>query len=187
MSIFPRKSTRRRRRFSMAHEAFQQEFALESLKSDRLRVSILIGALASALLIVLAMVVFFLDQFQAAFHGKFGTFLAALFVFLGLNLVYLIAEWIVLGRLIRKRLKSFTSLKYLSALVETSIPTAGIIIGSLFLGPIYTLFTPATLIYPVFISLSALRLNVRLCIFTGAVAGLEYTLLAIYLIRSRRA
>jgi hypothetical protein len=28
----------------MAHEAFQQEFALEGLKSDRLRVSILIGS-----------------------------------------------------------------------------------------------------------------------------------------------
>jgi adenylate cyclase len=56
-------------------------------------------------------------------------------------------------------------------------------IGSLFLGPIYTLFTPAAFIYPLFISLSALRLDVRLCIFTGAVAGIEYALLAIYLIQ----
>ena len=45
------------------------------------------------------------------------------------------------------------------------------------------MFTPAAFIYPLFISLSALRLNVRLCIFTGAVAGLEYTLLAFYFIR----
>ena len=51
--------------------------------------------------------------------------------------------------------------------VETSIPTAGMMIGSTFLGPIYTLFTPAAFRYPLFISLSALRLNVRLCIFTG--------------------
>ena len=64
-----------------------------------------------------------------------------------------------------------------------SIPTAGIVIGSFFLGPIYTLFTPAAFIYPFFISLSALRLNVRLCIFTGAVAGLEYSLLAVYFLR----
>jgi hypothetical protein len=34
-------------------------------------------------------------------------------------------------------------------------------IGSLFLGPIYALFTPVTLLYPVFIVLSALRLNAR--------------------------
>src|SRR5262249_23394705 len=79
--------------------------------------------------------------------------------------------------------RPFATLKYLSAFVETSIPTAGMIVGSLFLGPIYTLFTPSAFIYPLFISLSALRLNVRLCIFTGAVAGVEYTLLALYFIR----
>jgi len=67
-------------------------------------------------------------------------------------------------------------------LVETSIPSAGMLVGSFFLGPIYTLFTPAPFIYPLFISLSALRLNVRLCIFTGFVAGLEYSLLAMYFI-----
>jgi hypothetical protein len=37
-------------------------------------------------------------------------------------------------------------------------------------------------VYALFISLSALRLNVRLCIFTGAVAGVEYALLAVYFI-----
>jgi adenylate cyclase len=58
------------------------------------------------------------------------------------------------------------------------------IVGSMFLGPIYTLFTPAAFLYPLFISLSALRLDVRLCIFTGAVAGLEYTLLALYFIQT---
>ena len=89
-----------------------------------------------------------------------------------------------IDRLIRKRQKPFTALKYLSSFVETSIPTAGMIVGAMFLGPIYTLFTPAAFIYPLFISLSALRLNVRLCIFTGAVAGVEYMLLALYLIQS---
>ena len=57
------------------------------------------------------------------------------------------------------------------------------IVGALFLGPIYALFTPAAFIYPLFISLLALRFDVRLCIFTGAVAGLEYSLLAIYLVQ----
>src|ERR1044072_7441479 len=88
-----------------------------------------------------------------------------------------------IDRVIRKRQKPFTALKYLSSFVETSIPTAGMIVGAMFLGPIYTLFTPAAFIYPLFISLSALRLNVRLCIFTGAVAGIEYTILAVYLIQ----
>src|SRR5262249_13715142 len=39
-------------------------------------------------------------------------------------------------------------------------------------------------IYAIFIVLSALRLDFKLCIFTGAVAGLEYSVLAILLLRN---
>jgi adenylate cyclase len=56
------------------------------------------------------------------------------------------------------------------------------IVGSMFVGPIYALFTPAVFVYPIFIVLSALRLNLRLCVFTGAVAGIEYSALALYFI-----
>ncbi len=40
----------------------------------------------------------------------------------------------------------------------------------------------AALLYPVFIVLSALRLNARLCVFTGAVAAIEYSTLALYFV-----
>jgi adenylate cyclase len=165
------------------HEAFEKEFAVESLKSDRLRVTILMGAIVSALLLVLLMMLFFYDEFQSAFHGNFKSFFLAVFIIFGANLLYLMAERTMIDRLLRKQLRPFNALKYFSAFVETSIPTAGMIVGSVFLGPIYTLFTPAAFLYPLFISLSALRLNVRLCIFTGTVAGVEYTLLALYFIQ----
>jgi adenylate cyclase len=176
-----RRITLRRRKRDVT-ELFEEEFALESLKSDQLRVTILIGAIVSALLIVLILIPIFIDEFQRAFHGNFRSFLLAVFIIFGANLAYLLAERVVIGRLIRKRQKPFAALKYISAFVETSIPTAGMIVGSMFLGPIYTLFTPAAFLYPLFISLSALRLNVRLCIFTGNVAGIEYILLALYLL-----
>ena len=174
---------RRKKTVGLARDVFENEFAIESLKSDRLRVSILIGAIFSALLFILIMGPIFYDEFQRAFHGNFRGFLIAVYVIFGANVCYLTAEYIVLGRLIRKQQKPFPALKYLSAFVETSIPTAGMLVGSTFLGPIYTLFTPAAFLYPLFISLSALRLNVRLCIFTGFVAGLEYTVLAMYFIQ----
>ena len=184
MRVTPRRgiALRRRRRALQRHDVFEEEFALESLKSDKLRVTILIGAILSALLIMFVMVGFFFDDFQLAFHGNFRGFLLAVFVVFGVNLTYLTSELIAIERLIKKGKKPFGGLKYLSAFVETSIPTAGMIIGSFFLGPIYTLFTPAPFIYALFISLSALRLNVWLCIFTGAVAGIEYSLLALYFI-----
>jgi adenylate cyclase len=173
-----------RRKKSEATELFEEEFALESLKSDRLRVSILIGAVVSSLLIVLVLIPIFYDEFQRAFHGNFRRFLLAVFIIFGANLTYLIVERTAIDHLIKKRQRPFAALKYLSAFVETSIPTAGMIVGSMFLGPIYTLFTPAAFLYPLFISLSALRLNVRLCIFTGTVAGVEYILLALYFIKT---
>jgi len=179
-----RRRLKLRRKSRDAKDVFEEEFALESLKSDRLRVTILIGAIVSALLLVLILVPIFFNDFQTAFHGNFRRFLLAVFIIFGANLCYLFFERMAIDRLIRKRQKPFTALKYLSSFVETSIPTAGMIVGAMFLGPIYTLFTPAAFIYPLFISLSALRLNVRLCIFTGAVAGVEYMLLALYLIQS---
>lgn len=170
-------------RAAIDHDAFGEEFAIESLKSDRLRVTILIGALASSALIIFAMMPIFFEQLQTAFHGNVRGFLMAVGFVLGANLSYLTLELVVINRLIKRKVRPPIVLKYFSAFVETSIPTAGILVGALFLGPIYTLFTPAAFVYPLFISLSALRLNVRLCIFTGAVAGLEYTLLALYLIQ----
>src|SRR5262245_9713729 len=165
------------------HDVFEQEFAIESLKSERLRVTILMGAIISSITVLLLMTLLFFEQFNTTFRGNARTFLFAAIVLFGVNICYLLAERFVLGRLIKKQMRPIPALKYLSAFVETSIPTAGIIIGSFFLGPLYTLFTPAAFIYPLFISLSALRLNVRLCIFTGAVAGLEYSLLAFYFVQ----
>ena len=181
MLVARRITLRRKKRDAAA--LFEEEFALESLKSDRLRVTILIGAIISALFLVLILVSFFFAEFQTAFHGNFRSFLLAVFIIFSANLAYLLVERAAIDRLIRKRQKPFAGLKYFSAFVETSIPTAGMIVGSIFLGPIYTLFTPAAFLYPLFISLSALRLNVRLCIFTGTVAGVEYILLALYFIR----
>jgi adenylate cyclase len=167
----------------VAHDAFEQEFALESLKSDRLRVTILIGAIVSTVLLVTVTSQLFFDQFQTVFHGNSRGFLTAVGLVFVANISFLMAERTVISRLIKKQTRPSKFLKYASAFLETSIPTTGIIVGALFLGPIYTLFTPAVFIYPLFISLSALRLDVRLCIFTGAVAGLGYSLLAIYLVQ----
>lgn len=183
MSVARRIALRRKNRASVDHEVFEKEFALESLKSERLRVAILIGAVASSVAILFLLALVFFEQFQRAFRGQGRLFLFAATVLFGVNVAYLLVEYTVLGGLLKKRRKPAPVLKYLSAFVETSIPTVGIVIGSFFLGPVYTLFTPAAFVYPLFISLSALRLNFRLCVFTGAVAGLQYSLLAAYLVK----
>lgn len=167
---------------SVSSNAFQNEFELESLESDRLRVTILIGVMLTATLILFCFSVFSFEQFQQMFHGNFRRFLLCAYTLYGLTAAYLLFERIALGRAMRMRRKASTVSRYLNAFIETSMPSVGIIIAAMFLDPVQTLSSPLAFVYPVFIVLSALRLNFRLCIFTGAVAALEYSLLAMHYI-----
>jgi len=164
----------------MTPKAFERELALEILKSDKLRVIILIGVILSALLIVLTVALLNFEQFQRSFHGNFRGFITTFITVVGVTLVCLVVEGVVIDHLSRKQAHPSPPIQYLSSFCETSIPTLAMMIGSLFLGPVYALFTPITLLYPVFIVLSALRLNARLSVFTGAVAAIEYSTLALY-------
>jgi len=167
---------------STTAKAFEREFAREILKSDRLRVTILMGVIITALLIVLGVAGFGFNQFQRAFHGNVTGFVTTLLIIAGVTLLCLVSERLTIDYLIRKQAHPSTGLQCLSAFVETSIPTLAMTVGSVFLGPVYALFTPAMLLYPVFIVLSALRLNAKLCVFTGAVAAMEYSILALHLV-----
>src|SRR4029078_4173674 len=118
------------------HDVFEREFGIESLKSERLRVTILMGAIISSVAVLFLITLFFFEQFNTTFRGNARKFLFAAIVLFGVNICYLLAERIALGRMIKNQMKPFPALKYLSAFVETSIPTAGIIIGSYFLGPL---------------------------------------------------
>lgn len=169
-----RRITQRFTRESHIPRAFENEFSLEVLESDRLRVTILMGAATAGILFQLIFAVAYFNQFQEVFHGNFRTFQLCTLGLFGFVIGSLAAERAAINYLIRNQKKAPEFLQYLSAFIETSIPTVGMIIGALFLGPVYTLFTPAAFTYPLLIALSALRLNFRLCIFTGAVAGLEY-------------
>src|SRR5262249_15630282 len=119
-----------------------------------------------------------LDELRRSFHGRFGNFMAALMTISALALVSLFLQRALIDRRINSKGIPSPFLQYLSALIETSLPTIAMIVGAQFIGPIYTLFTPAGFVYALFIVLSILRLNAGLCVFTGAVAGAEYTMLA---------
>lgn len=180
--MLPRRIAQRlkRRDKHAAPDAFEREFALEVLESDKLRVTILICILAFTLLIQAFLSVFAYEQFQHVFHGHFKSFQVSVLLILGPVLACLLLERAAIARMIRKQRRAPAAFQYLSAFVETSIPTLTLINGAMFLGSVYTLFTPPILVYPIFIALSALRLNFRLCVFTGAVAGIEYILLAVF-------
>lgn len=173
------KLRRLRRRPNISSE-FDSEFALEIVKSDKLRVTILLGAWISTFLVLFLLSLLFSVEFQNSFHGKFSDFRFALVIGSGVTLSCLVLELLALNRLIKKEQAGMVSLRYLSALIETSLPTLGLFISAQFLGPVYALVTPAPFAYGIFIVLSVLRLDFRICAFTGAVAGLEYLAFAWY-------
>ena len=173
---------RRSKRAQSLSQAFNNQFALEILKSDKLRVSILLGVWLTGCVVVVFLATTFSRDFQSAFHGKFNGFFLAFLIGVGLTSTYLLFERIAINRRIKKEQDIFVGLRYLSAFIETSIPTLGMYVAGKFLGPVYGLYTPAPMVYGIFIVLSVLRLDLRLCVFTGVVAGLEYIALSMSVI-----
>ncbi|MFN8523461.1 MAG: adenylate/guanylate cyclase domain-containing protein [Chloroflexota bacterium] len=162
-----------------ASEAFERVFTMELLASEHRRVTLVAASLA----IVLAILVVrsFLGRlgFEAYVGG--GTGVSDLPAWPAVVYLGMIAyELIVRARfsyLLRQRRSVPEPLRYLNAFVEASSPT--LVIWSV-AGPVdpgAVVFLPPALLYFVFIILSTLRLSFRLCLFSGAVAAVEYTLL----------
>src|SRR5262245_39887348 len=119
--------------------AFEQQFALETLKSEKLRVTILLGAWMGSFLLMVFLFLLFNEQFQATFHGRFNDFAVKFLLVATLTATALYLERLAIGRVIRKKQEPSTLLRYVSAFIETSIPTIGILVANQFLGSFYGL------------------------------------------------
>ncbi len=131
------------------------------------------GALAVALPVL---VLVFHEHYQRIFRSD-RTFLLVVSVCAAL-VAYELTVRRVLGGLLERGRPVAGVLRYVNALVETSIPTIFILVASHDVAPVYALEGPPGYLYAVFIVLSTLRLDFRLSLFTGFVAALEYLLLA---------
>lgn len=148
-------------------QLFEREFALEILKSDRLRITLLMFVFTVAALIIPVFSVFSFENFQSSFKGYFNSFVLTFVIIFVVTLSCLALERWAITRLIKQQKRGKPLLQYVSAFIETSIPSIALITTAQFLGPVYSLFTPAPFVYAVLIVLSTLRLDFRLCVFTG--------------------
>lgn len=69
---------------------------------------------------------------------------------------------------------------FANVLVETSLPTLTLVVMLSFSDPFTVLTSPVTYLYFLIIMLSALRLDARLCLFSGAVATLGFAALVLW-------
>lgn len=74
--------------------------------------------------------------------------------------------------------------RMINAIIETALPGLPILAIGLSVGPLQGLNSPAILVYPFFILLSILRLDLRLSVLTGLVASIQYASVSLYLLPS---
>ena len=160
----------------------EAELEREALGAERLRVLVLMIVIGVGLTLSMIPPAYFAGDNAGAPRGDLQSFahwrLAVLFALT----IYLVGERVLLSRLIEDGRKAPAYYRYGTAFVETSCPTAEVIVAATYADPVAALSAVPVFVYPVFIVLSALRLNFRLCVFTGAVAAVEYALVGVFYI-----
>ena len=160
-----------------ANETFEDAFDRAVLQSERLRVTLVIVGL----LIIAVRWLFLRLFFPDAMHNQLGGVNMAALGAIGLGaLVYEAAVLIRLTVILRRHARLPRIVRFVNAFVEVSLPTLAILVGPEVTSPAFALYTPPAWAYFLFIILATLRLDLTLCVFTGAVAALEYALLGAY-------
>ena len=156
--------------------SFEDHLAREIIHSERMRMAILAGLLG--VLIVFYGLGYALfrksDMLRFLTPGVFIYIIAVI----SLLLCYELAIRTLFGRWLRSGRGAPAALRYLNAFVETSVPSILILLVSREIDPLYVLQSPLGLLYAVFIVLTTLRLDFRLCVFTGLVAAAQYVALS---------
>lgn len=156
--------------------SFEEHLAREIILSERMRMGILAG-LSGVLIVIygLGYALFRKDNLLRFLTPAVFFYIIAVIALLlcyELFIRYLIGRWLRRGKGVPG------ALRYQNAFVETSVPSILILLVSRELNPVYVLQSPLGLLYAVFIVLATLRLDFRLCVFTGLVAAAEYVALS---------
>ncbi len=168
----------RRNAIDESRRAFETTFAREILRSEQLRVAILAGVFGLTPLLFFLIAALFPREVEQIFHGAQSPYLTLA----AIGFIYELGGWFVLRYFIQKQFRFPDVAYYVNALLETSVPTLIVILMAGILHPLDALASAATLTYFLFIVLATLRLKFWLCVFTGAVAAVEYFLVAAYYI-----
>lgn len=167
-------------RIAETEDRIEAQFARELLRSERTRAAIMCVVFAMGTLLVAVLPAVMQEEYQRIFKGNYP-FDSLLLLFGGAGLYELGARY-VMGRFIRSGRALPEILRYGNALLESLIPTAAILIGADALIPVHSLLGPASVAYFLLITLSILRLDPWLCLFTSVVSGIGYSMLAFHLI-----
>ena len=80
--------------------------------------------------------------------------------------------------------KNIIRLRYVNTVLESSIPTIAIILLTFFLEPIAAVNSPAVFLYFIFIFISILDLEFKVCALAGLIAAIQYLFLSLFFLDS---
>lgn len=163
--------------------AMDEELHFEILKSERYRALLLMGVF------LLAIVIWAVTPLAASYSARSavqGVSLGRVALTAVLTSIGIIAyEGLVfffLSRRLQQRRRMPGLFQYGNTLIEVSAPSAILAFFAQSVDAAIPFNSPALLIYFIFIVLSVLRLSLAVSLFTGAVAGLQYLLLSLFLV-----
>jgi adenylate cyclase len=150
---------------------FHAALTREILVTERLRIKAVLATILLFAVSLTVMHLIFPNSMERIWRGQFELWkfyvVAVPLIIFELTVLWLLKQRIALNRDVP------VLRRYLSALIETSLPTIALAIHMNAMGPERALGFAAPLAYFVFIILSTLRLDFWLSTFTGLVAGVE--------------
>ena len=158
---------------------FQDEFSRQTLINEMKRVTI-ISLLVSLILSIQVFIYFFTNNLLFQKYPNIKEGMKFSFILLGIFLIYELLVRKAFSLFIERKKQPPEIIRYLNALIETMLPTLGMILLGIFQSPTDAILSPITLVYFFFIMLSTLRLNFKLSMFTAFIAATEYLTLALY-------
>jgi adenylate cyclase len=162
--------------------SFEELFSRDLLLSEKFRALILAAISGIIAVYIFALYIFFNDYLNLTSEME-PPYLWAVLIFA----VLAFRSFFISKRLehIYERHKKFYPVfRYLNAFIEASVPTIFILIFARAFDTTSALISPPVLFYFVFIILSILELDFKLCLFTGFIAASEYVVLAHYYLQS---
>jgi len=156
----------------------EESFNIEISKSERLRALVLIGLLGMEAIFLIIIYLFYSEEYLHIFKTQISIY--AILIFTAIIIVYESLVHYLTG----KRSKFFffnpRFFSYFNSFSEVSLLSLLLIFIVEYSNQTVILQSPATLTYFIFIILSTFNLNLRLSIFAGTLAAIEFILISIY-------
>jgi adenylate cyclase len=167
-------------------DPFERALLREILVSEQRRVTILAALMGGMCVTWLASGLLVPAQVPLMEQLGLAQRRAVVVVLTGAAFIYELIVRTGIGHFIRTGRHPPAVARYVNCVVETSLPALVIIATADIGDPAYALLLPPTSFFFIFILLSTLRLDFKLCLFTGLVAAAEYTALAAWTLPQAR-